>query len=138
MSIFNQSEVGNALRIAVEGYFKAFPIGEVGAIAGEELKFYQEEVFESEGSLLGAGWKPLAESTIESRRRRGKWPGKIGQDTGRLAASLDWTIRGNTLEFGSNVEYAQFFAAERELLTEDLPEQVYDDIARKIAERLSG
>lgn len=45
-----------------------------------------EENFEQQGRPR---WKPLKDSTIRQRRRQGYWPGKILQQTGRLASSIE-------------------------------------------------
>lgn len=46
-------------------------------------------------------WKPLAESTIARRKKRGTWPGRILQEHGELAAAV--TPFSSTNEAGVSV-----------------------------------
>lgn len=52
------------------------------------------------------GWKALADSTQDARAKRGKWPGKILQVTGRLAASVTPSHSAAMAAIGSNMAYA--------------------------------
>jgi phage gpG-like protein len=137
MAIINESQFRQGFTSALSSWYKDIPISKVGAIVGEEVKNFQEDVFDTQGAILGSKWDPLAQSTIESRRRRDYWPGKIGVQTGRLAASLDYRIKGANVEFGTNVEYAEQFAKKRPLFNDNLPNHVFDDIAVSIAKLLS-
>lgn len=63
-----------------------------------------EENFEREGRPR---WKSLAESTIESRKKKKKWPGKILQVTGRLAKSIIVKTSKFEAVLGTNLKYAR-------------------------------
>jgi len=52
-------------------------------------------------------WEGLAASTIKSRERRHKWPGKILQVTGALAASVHSTSREGEAIVGTNIRYGR-------------------------------
>jgi len=65
-----------------------------------------EENFERQGRPR---WKPLKESTIRQREKQGYWPGKILQQTGRLASSIESRYDKTTASVqvgGSNFPYA--------------------------------
>lgn len=62
-----------------------------------------EENFEKQGRPR---WKPLRPSTIEARKKKGYWPGKILQQRGRLAASISRKYDNNSARVGTNLEYA--------------------------------
>lgn len=64
-----------------------------------------EENYEREGRPR---WPALADATIAQRIRRGHWPGKILQATGKLAAS--WTQRAERTRaiVGSNYPLALY------------------------------
>lgn len=64
--------------------------------------------FDEEGAYFGSKWDSLKPSTIERRRRLGKWPGKIMQVTGRLKSSFTYNINGNNLTIGTNLDYAKY------------------------------
>jgi phage virion morphogenesis protein len=64
-----------------------------------------EEQFASEGRPR---WPPLAPSTIRQRARQGKWPGKILQVTGRLAASITTRSSAREAAVGTSVEYGVY------------------------------
>jgi phage virion morphogenesis protein len=64
-----------------------------------------EEQFASEGRPK---WPPLAPSTIRQRARKGKWPGKILQVTGRLAASITTRSGAREAAVGTAVEYGVY------------------------------
>lgn len=75
-----------------------------------------EEAFARQADpASGIPWPRLSDTTIEERQKKGYWPGKMLQQTGRLASSLvgDW---GPTFAAaGTNVIYAttMHFGAER-------------------------
>lgn len=64
-----------------------------------------EVQFEAEGV---PPWPALRPSTIRARRRRGHWPGKILQETGRLAASITARWTRSEAAVGTNVEYGAY------------------------------
>lgn len=51
-------------------------------------------------------WSPLSAKTVQSRAKRGYWPGKILQMRGQLAASISSRHTENTAEVGTNLVYA--------------------------------
>lgn len=51
-------------------------------------------------------WRPLAESTIAARTKRGSWPGMIMQVSGRLAASYTTGSDAVSAWIGSNKKQA--------------------------------
>ncbi len=63
-----------------------------------------EQAFASEGP----GWRPLSERTKRERAKKGKWPGKILQVTGQLAASVSTGTGHDELSawVGTNKDYA--------------------------------
>lgn len=62
-----------------------------------------EQNFEEEGRPK---WQDLAPSTIEQRGRKGRWPGKILQRDGQLAASISARSTQDSATVGSNLIYA--------------------------------
>jgi phage virion morphogenesis protein len=73
-------------------------------ISGEMLGAV-ETYFREEGRPR---WKKLKPSTIEARKRKGKWPGKILQVTGGLAASIQASHTRTEAIVGTNRTYAKF------------------------------
>lgn len=63
-----------------------------------------EENFDKEGRPK---WQALAASTIRARRRKGNWPGRILQQRGRLAASIQTAYSATSAVVGTNVKYAR-------------------------------
>jgi len=63
-----------------------------------------EENFAQEGRPK---WIPLSQKTIKLRQEKGYWPGKILQQTGRLAASISPYSDNDQAIVGTNVEYAE-------------------------------
>ena len=63
-----------------------------------------ERNFKAEGRPK---WEGLAASTIKSRKRRGKWPGKKLQVSGMLAASVHRAHRENEAIVGTNIRYGK-------------------------------
>lgn len=51
-------------------------------------------------------WPELAKATQKDRARRGKWPGQMLRDTGRLAASVTPFSNAGEAGVGSNAVYA--------------------------------
>ncbi|MDA8413017.1 MAG: phage virion morphogenesis protein [Desulfobacteraceae bacterium] len=78
-------------------------VGLMKAIAGI-MHHEVEENFANEGRPNK--WKPLAQSTIRARRKKGNWPGKILQVRGRLATSFQTDYDNNKAVCGTNVIYA--------------------------------
>lgn len=70
---------------------------------GEYLLGAHERRFEAEVDPDGQPWAPLAPSTLEQKAGDG-----ILRDSGRLASSLHYQMEGDTLLFGTNVEYAEY------------------------------
>ena len=62
-----------------------------------------EENFEKEGQPK---WTPLAKSTERQRARKGHWPGKILQVSGKLATSISQKSDSKSAIVGTNVVYA--------------------------------
>ncbi|MEO5332147.1 MAG: phage virion morphogenesis protein [Magnetococcus sp. YQC-5] len=66
-----------------------------------------EEAFEREADpATGDPWPQLRPSTIRNRQRKGKWPGKMLQVTGLLAASVSSQSGDGFARVGSNLRYA--------------------------------
>lgn len=74
----------------------------MGRIEGVMLDAVEQN-FEEEGRPR---WRGLAESTIRDRERKGSWPGKILQRSGRLATSVVSDSGNGYATVGSNLEYA--------------------------------
>jgi phage virion morphogenesis protein len=64
-----------------------------------------EEQFAREGQ---PPWPSLRPSTIRARARRGHWPGKILQETGRLAASITSSWGRDEAVVGTSVVYGLY------------------------------
>ncbi len=62
-----------------------------------------EENFEREGRPR---WESLAPSTVRQRRRKGYWPGRILQQRGELAASIEPGANSRQAWVGTNRRYA--------------------------------
>lgn len=63
---------------------------------------------ETEGKSIGKKWTPLAQSTIEQRLRKGKWPGKMLQVTGELKTRNYADNDNNSATITNNTPYAKF------------------------------
>jgi len=61
-----------------------------------------EENFEKEGQPR---WIALAPATIKQRTKKGKWPGKILQQTGQLASSISEKATSKSAIVGTNKVY---------------------------------
>lgn len=59
----------------------------------------------------GAPWKPLAPSTILSRRKSGHWPGPILRVSGNLMNSLNWKATPTSVEIGAGWGASAAYAA---------------------------
>lgn len=66
-----------------------------------------ERQFDTETDPYGNAWSPLAQSTIEQKRRLG-YPDSILTRTGDLRKSFDFNARGKTLTIESYSPYAGF------------------------------
>lgn len=62
-----------------------------------------EQNFEDEGRPK---WQDLAQSTKDQRAKKGKWPGKILQRDGQLAASITQQSDNDSAIVGTNLIYA--------------------------------
>ena len=73
-----------------------------------EENFEQEGGFSSPDSPIGGDkdWPDLEPSTKKKRARKGKWPGKILQVSGQLAASITGDSGRDYAQAGTNKEYA--------------------------------
>lgn len=65
-----------------------------------------EDAFENEADPAGSAWAPLSEQRIEERTKAGKWPGKILQFNGILAASVQTSHGPLFAEIGSGMIYS--------------------------------
>ena len=74
------------------------------AVAGE-MKDAVEENFEKEGRRK---WKGLKDRTKKARARRGHWPGKILQDSGSLASSINTRHSPTEAFVGTNKKYGRW------------------------------
>ncbi len=72
---------------------------QIAGIMADEV----EENFEKEGRPK---WRPLRPSTIKARARKGHWPGKILQVSGKLAASITQKADATSAQVGTNRAYA--------------------------------
>lgn len=62
-----------------------------------------EDAFANEADpVTGEPWDPLSPLTIRRREKQGRWPGKILQQTGRLAASITPSHSGTEAAAGTN------------------------------------
>jgi len=71
-------------------------------IAGIMLDDVHEN-FEQQGR---PPWRALSEKTINDRRAKGYWPGKILQRTGQLLKSITPKADNNSAQVGTNKNYA--------------------------------
>lgn len=62
--------------------------------------------FETEGSRIGKPWQRLSHKTIEQRKKKGYWPGKILQRTGQLKRSIISSYSDNFAQVSTNLIYA--------------------------------
>jgi len=91
---------------------------EIAKVAGLDILAFVADNFQTEGRSGGAGWKPLAASTI-ARRRKGGRAGlrdRILQDTGKLKQSFipgqpENVFRrfgGRGIDVGTTLSYAPY------------------------------
>ncbi len=73
---------------------------------GFELASRVDRTFEAQADPWNRAWRPLSPLTLRLRRKAGSGA-EILRDTGRLANSITHNVDGNTLEVGTNVEYAK-------------------------------
>ena len=89
---------------------------------GERLLEHAREdyVVKSAGGSDKAGgkWKPLAESTIEQKRKKGQST-LIGVATGEQAATLDFKVMGNRVDVGATTDHAPHFDEVRPIFSEE-------------------
>jgi len=62
--------------------------------------------FGTEGMRLGKKWQRLSPATIKQRQKKGYWPGKILQRTGRLKKSIKSRADKTTASVSTNLVYA--------------------------------
>lgn len=92
--------VMKALRGAAAAMADSRPL--MRSVAGIMLRAVEDN-FEQEGRPK---WRDLTPATKLSRAKEGKWPGKILQRSGRLAASIVRASTANQAVVGTNVIYA--------------------------------
>lgn len=61
---------------------------------------------ETEGQRLGKRWQKLSPKTVEQRKKKGYWPGKILQRTGQLKRSILSSYGENYAQVSTNLIYA--------------------------------
>lgn len=71
---------------------------------GEIMLLSVQENFDKEGRP--DKWEDLSEFTKRQRRRKGRWPGKILQQTGRLLQSINYRATADRVSLGTSVQYA--------------------------------
>ena len=103
--IIEDEEVQRGLRNldnAIDNMAPAFK--EIAGVLASEA----EEAFEQEKDITtGKAWPDLAQSTKDQRAKKGKWPGKIlQQSAGGLAASISQDSNREFAAAGSNKLYA--------------------------------
>lgn len=91
---------GKALRQLAD---RADDLGDAQREFGEHLLVSHAQRFRAEVDPDGTPWAPLAPSTLA----RKKGPG-ILRETRKLANSLRYQLEGDTLLFGTDVEYAEY------------------------------
>jgi phage virion morphogenesis protein len=67
--------------------------------------------FKDQKDPQGIPWKPLAESTLRRRRKRGR-DAKILRDTGQLYLSLTRNATSKRVEVGTNKKYGKYHQQE--------------------------
>lgn len=75
-------------------------------ILGETLKKIHTARFKAEQDPDGKNWKPLADSTLALKRKRGKSTKILRQD-GYLADKTAYNVTNDNVEFGSQEVYAR-------------------------------
>lgn len=64
-----------------------------------------EKNFDTEGARTGKKWEDLKESTKKARSKKKHWPGKILQDSGIAAQSINATASNEEAAWGINHKY---------------------------------
>jgi phage gpG-like protein len=129
------NELTSGLNTAITDQMKKVNFNAIYRGIGEVLQTAMRDQFESEGAYFGKSWASLAPSTIESRRKKGNWPGAILQvSAAGLKNSFTHSLVGNTLVFGTNKSYAKYLhfgtknMPARPLFTSLLNEEVKEEI----------
>jgi phage virion morphogenesis protein len=94
------AELVQPLERLIKGLANASPL--MAALAGDMLDEVEEN-FQQEGRPAWMGLKP---GTIAARQKKGHWPGKILQVSGRLASSSEPFHSNVTAGVGTNIKYA--------------------------------
>lgn len=100
------------------------------AIAGELMDSTAEN-FDKEGRPR---WPGLAESTKKARAKKGKWPGKMLQVSGQLAASISRRVTEDSAIVGTNKAYAgvhQFGGMAGRKRATEIPERPFLKITKR-------
>lgn len=96
----------DGLLLTLQGLAKSVQPQPILAIAGEVMMSSIDRTFKEEGSPAGS-WAPLAPSTREQYRKRGKLEGhKLLVLNRRLRNSIHPDVQGNVLTIGTNLKYA--------------------------------
>lgn len=134
MNNANMKFIGETVRRSIQKNFEQE--GRYGAIVADEDS--DDRVW-----LGGTGkWVDLRGTTKKQREKRGKYPGKILQVTGSLKSSINYTISGSNIEFGSGKQYGEFLQygtvnmAPRPFLM--IQDEDIDEIEQQFAEYLAG
>lgn len=82
---------------------------------GKELQTdARRRIAVSKTDPAGVRWAPWSFATLESRIRRGTAGRGLLYDSGKLWRSINYNVRGNVLELGSTVEYAEYLQKGRQ------------------------
>lgn len=76
------------------------------AAVAETMRTAVLKNFETEGSRVGKPWQRLSHKTIEQRKKKGYWPGKILQRTGQLKRSILSSYGEDYAQVSTNLIYA--------------------------------
>lgn len=76
------------------------------AAVAETMRAAVLKNFETEGSRVGKPWQRLSHKTIEQRKKKGYWPGKILQRTGQLKRSIISSYGEDYAQVSTNLIYA--------------------------------
>lgn len=97
----------NARTVAVniKNFSKLNTLPLMRSIAGD-LDDIVQTAFEKEADpQTNTPWKPLHPVTIAKRRKKGTWPGKKLQDTGRLIGSITTVATKTKARVGTSMNY---------------------------------
>lgn len=102
------------VRDALNGLGEAFGVQERDRILRKIAADYLHETedrFNKQYDPDRKKWSPLRQSTIRIKQRKGNLMGAahIGVWTGKLAASLQYVLRGDAVSIGTNVRYGPWF-----------------------------